>query len=77
MKLEVNFLLLEPISYLTRQWSVPPGILSVLPGYGPTVGKEVVSHPAIRKVDITVGVQLFLQISPSKEFRLGHPLDVL
>jgi acyl-CoA reductase-like NAD-dependent aldehyde dehydrogenase len=35
---------------------VPAGILSVLPG-GPVIGKEIVSHPAIRKVDITVCVQ--------------------
>ncbi|KAI9056512.1 aldehyde dehydrogenase [Trametes sanguinea] len=34
---------------------VPPGVLQVLPGYGRTVGKMLVSDPAIRKVDITAG----------------------
>ncbi|OBZ76685.1 Betaine aldehyde dehydrogenase 1, chloroplastic, partial [Grifola frondosa] len=34
---------------------VPPGVLSVLPGYGRTVGKALVSDPLIRKVDITAG----------------------
>ncbi|KAI0747321.1 aldehyde dehydrogenase [Irpex lacteus] len=34
---------------------VPTEVLSVLPGYGRTVGKEIVSNPIIRKVDITAG----------------------
>jgi hypothetical protein len=33
---------------------VPSGVLSVLPGPGATTGKELVSHPLVRKVDITV-----------------------
>jgi acyl-CoA reductase-like NAD-dependent aldehyde dehydrogenase len=46
---------------LHREWlillttiTVPPGVLSVLPGYGYKTGKEIVAHPLIRKVDITV-----------------------
>lgn len=34
--------------------AVPPGVLTVLPGYGPKTGKAIVSNPCIRKVDITV-----------------------
>ncbi|KAI0298920.1 aldehyde dehydrogenase domain-containing protein [Russula brevipes] len=34
---------------------VPGGVLSVLPGHGATTGKELISHPLIRKVDITAG----------------------
>ena len=37
-----------------RTRSVPAGVLSVLPGYGRTTGKDLVSHPLVRKVDITV-----------------------
>lgn len=33
---------------------VPPGVLSVLPGFGATTGVEIVKNPFIRKVDITV-----------------------
>ncbi|KAI0306826.1 Aldehyde/histidinol dehydrogenase [Multifurca ochricompacta] len=33
---------------------VPSGVLSVLPGPGATTGKDLVSHPLVRKVDITV-----------------------
>ncbi|KAF8269073.1 Aldehyde/histidinol dehydrogenase [Lactarius quietus] len=31
------------------------GVLSVLPGPGATTGKELVSHPLVRKVDVTAG----------------------
>ncbi|KAI0774445.1 aldehyde dehydrogenase [Fomes fomentarius] len=34
---------------------VPQGVLQVLPGYGRTVGKMLVSEPTIKKVDITAG----------------------
>jgi acyl-CoA reductase-like NAD-dependent aldehyde dehydrogenase len=50
---------LAPISVLefaqmALEAGVPDGVLSVLPGPGATTGKELVSHPLVRKVDITV-----------------------
>ncbi|KAE9410015.1 aldehyde dehydrogenase [Gymnopus androsaceus JB14] len=36
---------------------VPPGVVSVLPGFGHTVGKAIVSNPLIRKVDVTAGTE--------------------
>ena len=35
-------------------FTVPPDVLNVLPGTGPEVGMEIVAHPTIRKVDVTV-----------------------
>ncbi|KAF8467109.1 aldehyde dehydrogenase [Russula ochroleuca] len=51
---------LAPISVLefaqiALDAGVPSGVLSVLPGPGATTGKELASHPLIRKVDITAG----------------------
>ncbi|KAI0249943.1 aldehyde dehydrogenase [Lactifluus subvellereus] len=51
---------LAPISVLefaqiALDAGVPSGVLSVLPGPGSTTGKELVSHPLVRKVDITAG----------------------
>ncbi|KAI9457959.1 aldehyde dehydrogenase [Lactarius psammicola] len=51
---------LAPISVLefakmALDAGVPSGVLSVLPGPGVTTGKELVSHPLVRKVDITAG----------------------
>lgn len=34
---------------------VPEGVFSVLPGYGATTGKALVSHALVRKVDVTGG----------------------
>ncbi|GLB34022.1 putative aldehyde dehydrogenase family protein [Lyophyllum shimeji] len=36
---------------------VPPGVLTVLPGLGPTVGKAIVGHRHVRKIDITASNQ--------------------
>ncbi|PSS35430.1 hypothetical protein PHLCEN_2v1585 [Hermanssonia centrifuga] len=51
---------LAPVSVLefaemAEEAGLPKGVLSVLPGYGATTGKELVSNPIIRKVDITAG----------------------
>ncbi|KAG6821528.1 hypothetical protein H0H93_000037 [Arthromyces matolae] len=37
--------------------TVPPGVLTILPGFGATVGRAIVSHPAVRKIDITASTQ--------------------
>jgi acyl-CoA reductase-like NAD-dependent aldehyde dehydrogenase len=34
---------------------IPAGVFSVLPGYGVTTGKALISHPLVRKVDVTGG----------------------
>ncbi|KAJ3871330.1 aldehyde dehydrogenase domain-containing protein [Lentinula edodes] len=36
---------------------LPPGVVSVIPGFGNTVGKAIVSNPLIRKVDVTAGTE--------------------
>ena len=46
---------------LTQFRAVPMGVLSVLPG-GPEVGKQLVSNPIIRKVDITAGTSTGRQL---------------
>ncbi|KAF5393150.1 hypothetical protein D9757_001326 [Collybiopsis confluens] len=55
-----NSLIQAPITVLefarmAKEAGVPPGVLSVLPGFGHTVGKAIVSNPIVRKVDITAG----------------------
>ncbi|KAI0050240.1 aldehyde dehydrogenase [Auriscalpium vulgare] len=51
---------LAPISVLefaelVAEAGVPRGVFSVLPGFGATTGKDLASHPLVRKVDITAG----------------------
>lgn len=38
-----------------REAGVPDGVYNVVPGYGPTAGLALSSHPRIRKVDLTGG----------------------
>jgi acyl-CoA reductase-like NAD-dependent aldehyde dehydrogenase len=45
-------LLLGPI---LREAGLPDGVFTVLPGLGATTGKALVSHPLVRKVDVTGG----------------------
>lgn len=40
---------------LLAEAGVPEGVFTVLPGYGATTGKALVSHPLVRKVDVTGG----------------------
>jgi hypothetical protein len=62
------FILAHPLGYVVSQirFKVPGGVLSVLPGPGATTGKELVSHPLIRKVDITVTYIVFVIWHASK-----------
>lgn len=48
----ITSLLLGPI---LREAGLPLGVLSVIPGLGATTGKALVSHPLVRKVDVTGG----------------------
>lgn len=38
-----------------KEAGLPDGVFSVLPGYGATTGKTLVSHPLVKKVDLTGG----------------------
>lgn len=42
---------------MAKEAGVPPGVLHILPGYGPGTGIEIVKHPLIRKVDVTASTQ--------------------
>ncbi|KAG6810950.1 hypothetical protein H0H92_009653 [Tricholoma furcatifolium] len=55
---------LAPITVLefaqmAEEAGLPSGVLTVLPGLGPTVGKAIIGHPSIRKIDITAPILVF------------------
>lgn len=50
----ITSLLLGP---LLKEAGLPDGVFNVLPGFGATTGKALVSHPLVRKVDVTGGTQ--------------------
>ncbi|KAI9000846.1 aldehyde dehydrogenase [Trametes punicea] len=51
---------------------VPAGVLQVLPGYGRTVGKQLVSESAIKKVDVTAGTDTGRAIGKIVGANLAH-----
>lgn len=46
------------VAQLTVEAGFPPGVLNVVPGYGPTAGAAITSHPEIRKVAFTGSVDV-------------------
>ena len=40
---------------ILKEAGLPDGVFFVLPGYGATTGKALVSHPLVKKVDVTGG----------------------
>lgn len=41
------------IASLIKEAGFPPGVVNIVPGYGPTAGKAIVDHPGIDKVAFT------------------------
>lgn len=54
---ELTPISLLEFSNLTQEAGLPDGVLTILPGYGHSTGKQLVSHSLIRKVDITAGTR--------------------
>lgn len=44
------------VAALSKEAGFPDGVLNVIPGYGPTAGNAISSHPDIRKVAFTGSV---------------------
>ncbi|KAI5363005.1 putative aldehyde dehydrogenase domain, aldehyde/histidinol dehydrogenase [Septoria linicola] len=40
---------------ILKEAGLPDGVFTVLPGYGATTGRALVSHPLVKKVDVTGG----------------------
>lgn len=41
------------IASLIKEAGFPPGVVNIIPGYGPTAGKAIVDHPGVDKVAFT------------------------
>jgi acyl-CoA reductase-like NAD-dependent aldehyde dehydrogenase len=57
---------------LIKEAGVPDGVFNVLPGDGPTTGKALVSHPLIKKVDVTGGTPAGRAIGAIAGSNLAH-----
>ena len=43
------------LARLCKEAGFPDGVVNVVPGFGPTAGKRLASHPVVQKVDLTGG----------------------
>lgn len=41
------------LAALTKEAGFPAGVINIIPGYGPTAGAAITSHPDIRKIAFT------------------------
>lgn len=46
------------VAALAKEAGFPPGVVNVVPGYGPTAGSAIAHHPDIRKVAFTGSVEV-------------------
>jgi acyl-CoA reductase-like NAD-dependent aldehyde dehydrogenase len=45
------------LARLCKEADIPDGVVNVVPGFGPTAGQALATHPAIQKVDLTGGAE--------------------
>lgn len=43
------------LARILTEAGVPPGVINVVPGFGPTAGKALAEHPGLAKLDLTGG----------------------
>ncbi|KAK4546744.1 hypothetical protein LTR36_001476 [Oleoguttula mirabilis] len=55
-----------------KEAGLPDGVFSVLPGYGASTGKALVSHPLVKKIDVTGGTPSGRAIGAIAGANLAH-----
>ena len=63
-------LLALELGRIVLEAGIPPGLLSVLPGRGSTVGQAIVDHPAVRHVSFTGGTDTGRRLAASAAAKL-------
>ncbi|CAK5075275.1 unnamed protein product [Meloidogyne enterolobii] len=50
------------VANLVKEAGFPPGVVNIVPGYGPTAGKALATHPKVDKVAFTGSTEVGLQV---------------
>uniref|UniRef100_A0A915N728 aldehyde dehydrogenase (NAD(+)) n=1 Tax=Meloidogyne javanica TaxID=6303 RepID=A0A915N728_MELJA len=50
------------VANLIKEAGFPPGVVNIVPGYGPTAGKALATHPNVDKVAFTGSTEVGLQV---------------
>lgn len=48
------------VAQLIKEAGFPPGVVNVVPGYGPTAGGAIASHYGVNKLAFTGSTEVFL-----------------
>jgi acyl-CoA reductase-like NAD-dependent aldehyde dehydrogenase len=48
---------------IAREVGLPPGVLNIVPGYGPTAGRALVEHPQVDKISFTGSTEVGREIA--------------
>lgn len=48
---------------LIKEAGFPPGVVNVVPGYGPTAGHALTHHPDVDKVAFTGSTEVYLDFN--------------
>ncbi|KAL3110139.1 hypothetical protein niasHT_015742 [Heterodera trifolii] len=51
------------VAELIREAGFPPGVVNIVPGFGPTAGRAIVQHPQVDKVAFTGSSEVGLEVS--------------
>jgi aldehyde dehydrogenase (NAD+) len=43
------------VAQLIKEAGFPPGVVNIVPGFGPTAGAAIVNHPEVDKVGLFTG----------------------
>jgi aldehyde dehydrogenase (NAD+) len=57
---------------LALEAGIPPGVLSIIPADGPTVGRDLVDHPLIDKISFTGSTEVGQEIVSRSAWRLAR-----
>lgn len=61
------------LAALTKEAGFPPGVINVIPGYGPTAGAALSEHPDIRKIAFTGSTEIgHVILSAAAKSNLKH-----
>lgn len=71
------YILSEGQITLPVQVGFPPGVVNVLPGYGPTAGAAITSHPLINKVAFTGSTEVRTRTHLSRSDKITSSSSLL
>lgn len=65
------------LKLITFQAGFPDGVINVVPGYGPTAGQAIASHPYINKVAFTGSTEVIVTLCTSRQCKIKCIFNII